>query len=380
MISQRKPRIAVPVAVATAFLLALTGFATVSVDAEPIHGQQGLASFTLAGLPVDVSGDMGPFSIEVAGLSPESGVEVATLRLTSPTPAPPPRLRITWSMPSHDVHGRWTTAARFNKALGPDWGPDRVSSMLSRNAPVMMLFGADDGNRLTFAVSDALNTVNMTVGVREEDARVYGGIELFVEPHRPVTEIEVDVRFDRRDVPFYEALGDVSDWWAAQPGFEPAAVPETARLPMYSTWYSYHQSIDAEALLREVEIGKSLGYEAIIIDDGWQTLDSNRGYAFTGDWEPERIPEMKAFVDAVHERGMKLLLWYSLPLVGERSQTYPDFEAPLPRSARAHHRYVSRRHPRVGRRRLQARLPQLPDRRRGHGADSRGRARLRLGQ
>jgi len=189
----------------------------------------------------------------------------------------------------------------------------------------MALFGADDGNRLTFAVSDALNAVNLTAGLREEDARVYGGIELFVEPHRAVTDLEIEVRFDRRAVPFYEALADVSTWWAGHDGFEPAPVPETARRPMYSTWYSYHQSVTAAALLREVEIGKSLGYDAIIVDDGWQTLDSNRGYAFTGDWKPERFPQMKAFVDAVHGRGMKILLWYSLPLVGERSQAYPQF-------------------------------------------------------
>ena len=59
----------------------------------------------------------------------------------------------------------------------------------------------------------------------------------------------------------------------------------------------------------------------MIVDDGWQTLDSKRGYAFTGDWKPERIPEMKRFVDAVHERGMKILLWYAMSLVGERSES-----------------------------------------------------------
>jgi alpha-galactosidase len=120
-------------------------------------------------------------------------------------------------------------------------------------------------------------------------------------------------------------LGDVAAWWAEQPGYAPASVPATALLPMYSTWYSYHQSLDVEALLGAVEIARGLGYEAIIIDDGWQTLDSQRGYAFTGDWEPERIPDMKGFVDDVHDLGMKLLLWYSVPLVGEQSQVYERF-------------------------------------------------------
>ena len=35
---------------------------------------------------------------------------------------------------------------------------------------------------------------------------------------------------------------------------------------------------------------------------------------------------MRAFVDAVHELGVEVLLWYSLPLVGESSATYPRFE------------------------------------------------------
>jgi alpha-galactosidase len=308
-----------------ALVLGLVGVGSVVETAAQTASASGQTTFTLTSLPIAVGGDLGPFSLAIAQRSQEPGVEVATLRLTSDTPTPPPRLEITWSLPAHDVHGQWTSGARFNKALDPDWGPSRVRSMLARNAPVLALFGADDGNRLTFAVSDARNTVNLTSGLREEDARVYGGIEMFVEPHRPVTEIEFELRFDRRNVPFYQALADVSSWWAEHPAFEPAPVPETARQPMYSTWYSYHQSVDADTLLREVEIAKGLGYEAIIIDDGWQTLDSARGYAFTGDWKPERIPEMKNFVDGVHERGMKILLWYSLPLVGEDSQIYSEF-------------------------------------------------------
>jgi hypothetical protein len=35
-----------------------------------------------------------------------------------------------------------------------------------------------------------------------------------------------------------QVLSDVSRWWAGMPGYEPTGVPETARLPMYSTWYT----------------------------------------------------------------------------------------------------------------------------------------------
>jgi hypothetical protein len=85
---------------------------------------------------------------------------------------------------------------------------------------------------------------------------------------------------------------------------------------MYSTWYSYHQRVDADTLLREMAAGRKLGFESISVDDGWQTLDSARGYAFTGDWRPERMPEMKGFVDATHALGA-VLLWYAVPFVGQ---------------------------------------------------------------
>ena len=91
---------------------------------------------------------------------------------------------------------------------------------------------------------------------------------------------------------------------------------------MYSTWYSYHQEVSKDKLLKECRLAKEMGFETIIVDDGWQTLDSNRGYAYTGDWKPERIPEMRAFVDEVHELGMKFILWYAVPLVGEKSEAF----------------------------------------------------------
>jgi len=300
--------------------------ATVLACGATATAAQDGASFMLAGHEIRVEGDLGSFELEVETERPETGVEIARLRLTSPSPSPPPPLSLTWSFPAHDVHGHWTSESRFEKALGPDWGMSSVSSMLARNAPVLSLFGSDDGNRLTFAVSDALNTVVLRAGMHEEDAQVHAGIDLFTERHRAVSEVEVQVRFDRRAVLYSEALRAVTAWWADQDGYEPAVVPDIARSPMYSTWYSYHQSVDAASLLREVEIAKELGYEAIIVDDGWQTLDSRRGYAFTGDWEPERIPDMKGFVDAVHERQMKVLLWYAMSLVGEQAEVFSRFE------------------------------------------------------
>ncbi|MEL7220878.1 MAG: hypothetical protein AAGJ93_06130 [Bacteroidota bacterium] len=39
-----------------------------------------------------------------------------------------------------------------------------------------------------------------------------------------------------------------------------------------------------------------MGYKLIILDDGWQTLDNNRGYDYTRDWQPDRFEDMPGFV------------------------------------------------------------------------------------
>ncbi|MEL7339317.1 MAG: glycoside hydrolase family 36 protein, partial [Bacteroidota bacterium] len=83
--------------------------------------------------------------------------------------------------------------------------------------------------------------------------------------------------------------------------------------------------LDEDILLEEFAIAKDLGFELVIIDDGWQTLDTNRGYDYTGDWQPERMPEMRAFVDQVHALGMKIGLWFSVPFCGKHSQAFQDF-------------------------------------------------------
>src|SRR5262249_14053378 len=219
------------------------------------------------------------------------------------------------------------TGRHLNKTLRPDWSSGRVqASMFAREAPVSCLFARDDANVLTFAVSDALDTVLVGSGIREEDGRLYNEVVFFSEPHPALTEYRAGLRLDRRRVPYWTALGDVARWWASLPGYQPTSVPEAARQPVYSTWYNFHQSVDAAVLLREVEVAKRMGFESIIVDDGWQTLDTARGYAFTGDWRPERIPDMKGFVDGCHARGVKVLLWYAVPFVGKNAAVASRFK------------------------------------------------------
>jgi alpha-galactosidase len=295
--------------------------------AGPSIAQEPTARHRAGGFDIAVLGDLKGFALGFEVQRVADGVDVVTLTLTTAAPQPPPRFTLKWALPSQDVVGQWTTGRQMSKTLRPDWSGGRLqASMFAREAPVSCLFGSDDRNVLTFAVSDALDTVLMASGIREEDGQIYNEVVFFSEPHPSLARYTAQLRLDRRQVGYETALGDVADWWAEKPGYAPAPVPEPARLPVYSTWYNFHQSVDAAVLLKEVAIAKKLGFDTIIVDDGWQTMDTGRGYAFTGDWEPERMPDMKGFVEGCHALGVKVVLWYAVPFVGKNAKAAARFK------------------------------------------------------
>ena len=260
----------------------------------------------------------------------ESGVELVHLRIESDEAARPQVFRLLWSHPLVSVHGFWHSGAGYDKGLRVDWGKG-VSSKATSGAPVGCLYDLKGRNRLTFALSDALNPVTFYAGVHEESGESSCWVRLFDEPPAPLGVYEATLRLDTRDVPYHETLSDVGRWWADLPGYGPAGVPETARLPMYSTWYSFHQDLDPRRVEEQCRLAKELGCEAVIVDDGWQTASNERGYAYTGDWEPtpEKFPDMRAHVEGVHALGMKYLLWYSVPFVGLHSRAWNRFSGML---------------------------------------------------
>ena len=282
---------------------------------------------TVAGFEVGITTDLGGFELKTDVVKIGDGVERLDLTLTSPRPTQPPRVALKWRIASHDVAGHWMTSRVLNKAIRPDWTSGRLQpTMFAKEAPVSALFSSTNRNVLTFAVSDALNTIQIGSGVREEDGWIYNEVIFFSERHKQVTEYKASVRLDRRNVPYETALKAVAEWWAAQPGYAPAPVPAAAWGPVYSTWYNYHQSVDSAELLKELEVARQLGFESIIVDDGWQTLDTNRGYAFTGDWKPERMTDMKAFVERSQQLGVKVVLWYAVPFVGKNASMATRFK------------------------------------------------------
>ncbi|ASA19679.1 glycoside hydrolase family 36 protein [Paenibacillus donghaensis] len=275
---------------------------------------------------VVLDGDTDVFRPELSFAQEADGLQYIRLVLQADHVAVPPAFTLRWSQKALDVQGLWHPVADRNRALIPDWWPG-FSSRATSSAPVVCLYGGTGHNVLSFACSDVLNPLQLHAGLHEESASFDCRVTLFAEPCSPLQQYELTLRLDARRHPYYEALQEVSDWWASLEGCRPAPVPETAREPMYSTWYSFHQQLEPEAVEEQCRIAAQLGCKAVIIDDGWQTSDESRGYAYCGDWavSPAKLPEMKHHVARVHQLGLKYLLWYAVPFIGKHSMAWSRF-------------------------------------------------------
>ncbi|MBC8080825.1 MAG: alpha-galactosidase [Gorillibacterium sp.] len=275
----------------------------------------------------ELIGDRTQFTTMLSVKQLEDGKTIVHVAFTATETAIPPSFTLKWTHPILDIHGFWHPWADRNKGLQVDWGGG-YNSRATTSAPVGCLYNINGRNRLTYALSDALNPIWFRAGVSEESAMFTCEVKLFAEPMEPLLKYEAELLIDTRDVPYYDSLHDVQQWWANFPYLSPSSVPEIARTPMYSTWYSFHQQITSEGIEAQCKEAKLLGCETVIVDDGWQTSDNTRGYAYCGDWHvcEDKIPDMKAHVKRVHQLGMKYLLWYSVPFIGKHSKAWHLFE------------------------------------------------------
>lgn len=138
------------------------------------------------------------------------------------------------------------------------------------------LYDQGGNNCITIALSEAVREVEWKIGVHEEDGRFLFQCKIHMGRGRE----EVKLYINEGKAVYSKVLGKVQTWWKDKCKIVPAIVPEAAKMPFYSTWYSYHQNIEEKQLERECELAAQMGFKGIIVDDGWQTDDNHRGYAF----------------------------------------------------------------------------------------------------
>ena len=236
----------------------------------------------------------------------------------------PTPVTIVFYTPMIDTDAIWSPMGT-NFDVVPNWRPHACESRLTGKMPLISLVAADGQNLITAALSDVKNNICFSAGVVEESCDTEWKITLFRTPSAPCSRYDLTLWMDDRQLPLYETVRAAVSRWERT--YIPGFVPEDAYEPLYSTWYNFHQKISPDALLEELKAAKELGFRTVIVDDGWQCTDNNRGYIFTGDWQPqpEKIGDVRCFADACHALGLKVMFWYSVPFVGSGSQNYSRF-------------------------------------------------------
>ncbi len=278
------------------------------------------------GLDLAVHQEENAFDVQLDLLSEDKGLLIYKLSANTDQPTEPKPINIKWKLPSINVKGVWKCGGIHDKRQQYDWELEHLQSRVSVDAPVISVFAHNDNNVITFACSDAINFMEMNALLREEDNHLYCHITFFQERHPAIDNYEAHIRIDTRQCLYSESLQDVSRWWETFEALKPSPVPDLARVPLYSTWYQFHQLLDEDIILEECKIAADIGYKLIILDDGWQTMDTNRGYDYTGDWEPDRFPDLPGFVKKIQDIGMQFGLWFSVPFCGKHSKAYKKFE------------------------------------------------------
>jgi alpha-galactosidase len=242
----------------------------------------------------------------------------------------PMSLEIT-GFPGKGAHSYWRPAQARNKNVVMCWGEGDIGEAVKGtiSAPVGVFYDLNGNNVLSAAYSNILEDVNFKMGIIEEKGELIIKLGLFPYPTKQIKKYSGIIRLDMRNTIIEEVIKDISKWY--EKDYTPMKAPSLAKEPMYSTWYSYHQDLTSEDIEKEANLAKTLGMNAIIVDDGWQTDDNNRGYAYCGDWEvsSKRIPDMKKHVKNVHKLGMKYLLWYSVPFMGIHAKAWDKFKDKL---------------------------------------------------
>ena len=194
---------------------------------------------------IKIVGDPGNFTVDKV-VSVEGDLQFITYTFTADAPSELQPQSIQFKFPSIDINGFWNPKISIDKVNYYYMG---ISSKASRYAPVLSFYNNALNNRLTLSLSDALNQSEIASYLKEEDVYFYQEIKLFDEKMPKTTSYSITIRIDTRPLPYYQIIDDVASWWVNDCNYEPMYVPEAAKKPMYSTWYSYHQNISAEEII-----------------------------------------------------------------------------------------------------------------------------------
>ncbi|GAA1835922.1 glycoside hydrolase family 36 protein [Microlunatus capsulatus] len=217
-----------------------------------------------------------------------------------------------------DAVAWWHPMAAGTRPLPPDWSGRTVTSLVS-SVPLGALHDATGRVLLGWAADEDVAELAVTLGVSEEH-------KTFVVEARPVRPRATPLRvlLDTSGETLATVAQRLTGWLSDRHAEPPLDPPPAARVPVYSTWYTFTQDVDDAVVTAEGALAARLGCGSLFLDDGWQRFARGRGYQGCGDWvaDPEKFPDLTGTVARLHAQGLAVALWVAPLLLGDQSAVF----------------------------------------------------------
>ncbi len=232
-----------------------------------------------------------------------------------------------------DARMVWTPVCIRDHMIRQWWNPTHNDANFQYGSPVLATIDGSGNNVMTVALSDSVKTSRISFSVDDlsQKDEFLWRVETLKDGVFQTDKKLVVMRVDTRKIPYFKAIEEAADFMRENLR-APAIVPEGARVPLYSSWYNFHQNPRQDLLTKELEAAAEMGFKTVILDDGWQfESDVTGDYFLCGDWHvaENKFPDFKGFADHVHRLGMKLMLWFPVPFVGYNTEDFKRFESKL---------------------------------------------------
>jgi len=233
---------------------------------------------------------------------------------------------IEYRVPLVDIQYVWHPLSDGKYALNNEWDLP-INIKVNQSLPVICLFNQSNKSKFSVAASELVSEINLTVGVHEESASVKIVFEFLI----PADKYELTLSLMGENPIWSEVVQNQVKWLYDFNDVKVKKSPISAYQPVLSTWYSFHQQVSQEEIYQEAVDYQELGTETIILDDGWQTDDGQRRYAYAGDWEisKNKFPDFQKHIKEIQSLGMKYLIWLSLPYIGIKAQKWEALKSDL---------------------------------------------------
>ncbi len=263
----------------------------------------------------------------LAQLTPATGIEVglvsgdagwAELELSLPVGV---ALDVRLEVPLAAAVGYWHPGAGSDRTLPADWAGRTATSLVSW-APVGCLHDAAGTSQFAWGLDELVDELEIRYGVSEEHKTF--ALELHARPAAGDRVLRMVTSTD--PAPLAGAVARVAGWLSGRLAATPLPVPDVARRPVYSTWYTFTQDLDQQRVTAEALLAVDLGCGSVFVDDGWQRLAVGRGYGGCGDWVPDtaKFPDLAAFSRDLHDHGLGVVLWVAPLLLGPDADVFAD--------------------------------------------------------